>query len=55
MLASKEVRALFAERDKVTGRPSTPDLDDISVPCVNSVKHLINECKAFEQVRRDGT
>jgi len=29
-------------------RPPTPDLNDTSIPCVNSVKHLIAECCEYE-------
>ena len=49
MSVTKEIRALFSEEDKIVGRPATPDLDDLSIPCVGSVKHLIDECR---EVRR---
>ncbi|GMH78129.1 hypothetical protein TrST_g12737 [Triparma strigata] len=48
MSVTKEIRALFSEEDKIVGRPATPDLDDLSIPCVGSVKHLIDECREFE-------
>jgi len=45
---SSEMRSLFNETEAIKGRPPTPDLTDNSVPCINSVQHLIKHCIEYE-------
>ena len=45
---SPEMQQMFNETSTITGRPPTPDLTDDTIPCINSVKFLISQCKGFE-------
>ena len=45
-----DVQLLMSGHDieRVRCRPPTPDLEDDTIPCVKSVKHLISELKKYE-------
>ena len=41
-------QSLLASSKKVVGRPPTPPLSDLTIPCIASVQHIIAPCRAFD-------